>query len=107
MKNFYKKHVNWIVIFLLAFSLFKGCQSCSRGNQLKWQESSHKHVVDSLNSNIDMYKGWNDSLANIIKIYSVELENMKSTNELLVNTNKTQQETNKALVNTNKKLMNK
>lgn len=107
IKSLYKKYSVWILVGLLLFSMFKGCQSCNRNNQLKWQEIQHAAVVDSLNDEISLYKSWNDSLMHIISIYDVELKNAKNTNELLVSTNKSQMETNKALIKTNRKLINK
>lgn len=105
MVKFLKNYINWIVGLLLVFSVFKGCQSCSRGNQLKWQESVHTHIVDSLKNDIEFYKSQNDSLMSLVRVYDIELESAKNTTEILINANKSQQETNRALINANKKLI--
>lgn len=105
LKILYNKYVNWVVVLLLLFSLFKGCQSCNRSNLIEWNNIQYKQHIDSLNNDIYNYKAVIDSLNDEINICKLELENIKGTNELLLKTNKTQQETNKALINTNKKLI--
>ena len=96
-KEFYNKYVNWIVIVLICLVMIKGCQSCTRKRQVRFNEIKTEQMSNSLNITID-------SLNKVISLKDKDIEYLKATNESLETSNKYYRNTNNTLVNTNKKL---
>lgn len=97
IKEIYRKYINYIVICLTCLFILKSCHSCTVERRCEFQKNKYEYVVDSLSKRIDKYE---DSL----RVYSIELKNLKESNNTLRGINKHFQNTNRTLVNTNKEL---
>ena len=103
-KEFYNKYVNWIVIVLICLAMIKGCQSCTRKRQVRFNEIKTEQMSNSLNITIDSLNRQIDSLNKVISLKDKDIEYLKATNESLETSNKYYRNTNNTLINTNKKL---
>ena len=67
-KEFYNKYVNWIVIVLICLVMIKGCQSCTRKRQVRFNEIKTEQMSNSLNIAIDSLNVQIDSLNKVISL---------------------------------------
>lgn len=125
LKELYNKYRDWVVVILLLLFAFKGCQSCSRGRMIEYNQNQHEQSkvelvgsIDSLNNIIQIKNHQIDSL-NISKKQYIDSLNTVIVNkdfqiDILNNELKDLKEsvrhyrsTNATLINTNRELSNK
>lgn len=98
MKKFYKKYINYIVILLFAFGLFKSCQSCSRESRLRWNMARHVVIEDSLRAVIADVRESNMTLEDSINLLNERIGAERNANAILQEANRNQAEATKAII---------
>ena len=98
MKKFYKKYINYIVILLFAFGLFKSCQSCSRESRLRWAEARYEAKMDSLQDIVTELSNDKMGLEDSINLLNERIGAERNANAILQEANRNQAEATKAII---------
>lgn len=98
MKKFYKKYINYIVILLFAFGLFKSCQSCSRESRLRWAEVRYEAKMDSLQDIVTELSNDKIGLEDSINLLNERIGAERNANAILQEANRNQAEATKAII---------
>ena len=113
-KDLYKKYVNYVVVVLIILLGLKSCQSCSRSNRIEYNNILYTQYCDSIDSVVISRDHTIDSLNSELSLYKYKVESLQETNTSLRDVNKNLKESNtnlslsnKSLSNTNSKLVNK
>lgn len=98
MKKFYKKYINYIVILLFAFGLFKSCQSCSRESRQRWAEVRYEAKMDSLQDIVTELSNDKMGLEDSINLLNERIGAERNANAILQEANRNQAEATKAII---------
>lgn len=104
-KNFYRKHVDKIVIILIILLFLKGCGKRSAERRMDFASTKYEMTVDSLNNIIDNKASLVDSLYNVNALLSKDIEHLTVANKSLSTSNDYYKVANKVLINSNKDLI--
>lgn len=104
-KNFYRKHVDKIVIILIILLFLKGCGKMSVERRMDFESTKYEMTIDSLNNIIYNKVSLIDSLYNTNALLVKDIEHLTVTNKSLSTSNDYYKVTNKVLINSNKDLI--
>lgn len=104
-KNFYKKHVDKIVILLVLLLIMKSCGKNGVERRMDFTTNRYELSIDSLNSVIEVRDSIIDSLTNVNSLLIKDIEHLTQTNKSLSTSNDYYKVANKVLINSNKDLI--
>jgi hypothetical protein len=104
-KNFYRKHVDKVVIILIILLFLKGCGKRSAERRMDFASTKYEMTIDSLNNIIDNKASLIDSLYNVNALLVKDIEHLTVANKSLSTSNDYYKVANKVLINSNKDLI--
>lgn len=104
-KDFYKKHVDKIVILLVLLLIMKSCGKSGIERRMDFTTNRYELSIDSLNSVIEVRDSIIDSLNNVNSLLIKDIEHLTQTNKSLSTSNDYYKAANKVLINSNKDLI--
>lgn len=104
-KNFYKKHVDKIVILLVLLLIVKSCGKDGVERRMDFAINRYELSIDSLNSVIEVRDSIINSLSNTNALLIKDIEHLTQTNKSLSTSNDYYKVANKVLINSNKDLI--
>lgn len=107
MKNFYKKHVNKIVIILFALLVFKSCNSCTSNRRNEYTANQYEMIIDSLRTDIESLESYVKNLKDTININAYKIHTLQERERELIENNSHLNIVNRELVKTTKNLSDK
>lgn len=94
-----KKYSTIIICALLAISMFKSCQSCSRGRQIEYNKVEYLAKMDSMQAVISEQHHALTIAKDSINLLNTEIKSLQELAGFAMTSLQHQQQTNKTLVN--------